>query len=261
MSESSEKGKFNKWDYNARFREYLLLLSTKKEIGLEFKKNYPAQIELSPRWHKLFGKVRTSTLENGKEHWGFIGYKEDHRSLWFTSTPAEGYDSYVPGELIRNETNKARDKFGIVDLVGDVHSHPRGFLERVDQNFLTFNASGLKAAFSAGDLYLLANTEEFRPMMAVVEGDYNLLVFRTRETKGLGMSSILFDQDSFEKFWYEKYGFKYLGNVKKYGAYRVKALTDTANIFDVNIGIAERHNLVIYQGKKGEDVKRIFPKV
>lgn len=255
MSESSEKVKFNIWDYDTHFREYLLLLASKGVKGLESRKNYPAQIELSQRWHKLFDKIRSSTIKEGKEYWGFIGYKEDRRSLWFTSTPAKGFSSSVPGELIRDETNKARDKFGIIDLIGDVHSHPRGFLERIDQNLTMFNTNGLKAAFSAADLYTIVNTERFTPMMVVVEGDYNLLTFRTRETKGLGMNSMLFNQEAFEKYWYEKYGYKYFGKNMQIG------FTESANPYDINIGIAERHNLVIYQGRKGEDVKKIFPKV
>lgn len=259
METTNEISKFiDKWDYSTYFREYLLLLASKKDLGLESKNNFPEKIQLSYGWHKMLNKVRDKT-DDGNEYWGFVGFKEDKRNLWFPNLPAKGYDSYVPGELIKLETNKARDKFGIVDLLGDAHSHPTDFFTKVKQHLPNRNSYGLKAAFSAGDLFIVVNTEHFRPFIAVVEGDCNLFAFRTRETKGLGVSSHIFNQDSFEKYWYEKNGYKYLGGVKMFGANRATPVTDSANPYGVNIDIAERHSLVIYQGMKGKDIKRVYP--
>lgn len=248
-----------RWDYSSQFRNYLLLLASKKELGLEFRGNFPKEIELSYGWHRMLGKVRDRS-QNGKEHWGFVGFKEDRQQLWFPAIPAEGYDSYIPEDLIAEEERKARDKFGIVDLLGDAHSHPSDFLTKVTQRLPGLSRYGMKGAFSAGDLYIIANTERFRPFMAVIEGDYNLFVFRTKETKGLGIGSEYFNQESFEKLWYEQNGYRYLGGVKEFGANRAIAISPLANPYKVNADIAKRHQLVIYQGKKGKDIKRVYPK-
>lgn len=248
-----------RWDYNNYFREYLLLLARKRELGLEFIKNYPAKIELSSGWHNTLNKVRDTT-KDGNEHWGYIGFKSDRRSIWFSSIPVTGYGSYISGDLIKEELNNAKCKHGIVDLMGDIHSHPNNFSGKEKQKLHSENPYGLKAIFSAGDLYILVNTEHFRPLMGIVEGNYNLFAFRTRETVGLNVNSMYFNQDTFEKYWYEKNGFKYLGGVEEYGAYRVTPISSLANQAKINIEIAERHNLVLYQGEENRDLERIFPK-
>lgn len=96
-------------------------------------------------------------------------------------------------------------------------------------------------------------------MMVVVEGDENVVAIRTKGSTDLGISPRLFNQDAFEKYWFEKNGFQYLGSVKEFGARRAKPISRDANSRRINTGIAERHNLVLYRGKSGQNLRREYP--
>jgi len=248
-----------KWTYKNYLREYLLLIARKGRIAIESAKNFPERIELSGEWHEMLNVIRKGTLD-GKERLALIGVREERTSLLLPTIPAVGYDRCIPSELTAMEEQKARDKFGIVDIVGDVHSHPITFTEKLHQKFPVSNTLGLKARFSAGDYYCMVSPNRPRFFMGLVEGDYNLFMFRVREMSGLGIDSHIFSQESFERYWYEKFGYKYLGNIDKEGANRVVAIQGKADLFNMNKAILERHMLVLYQGAAGRDLVKIYPK-
>lgn len=248
-----------RWTYHNHLREYLLLVARKGRMALESMERFPKKIELSTDWHEMLDVVRRAT-KDGKERWALVGVKHEKTALLLPTIPAVGYDSYVPSEVMKKEIDRARDGFGIVDLVGDVHSHPRDFAERALQKLPVLNQLGLKGQFSAGDYYGMIVPGKARAFMGVVEGGYNLFAFRTKQTQDLPIDPAMFNQDSFEKFWYEKFGFRYLGGVEKYGAYRAVPISGSADSVAMNAAIVERHKLVLYQGAEGKDLVRIYPK-
>lgn len=244
----------DRWEYRTYLREYLLLLARKGQNGLESIKNYPNEIEIGPVWHKTFNTIREET-KNGNEYWGYIGFKSDMRSLSFPAAPAKGYEGCIPAELIKKETQAARDNFGVVSLLGDIHSHPRDFAFRLDQMLPRPEKNHLYGRFSVGDLYIMADTEQFRPMMALVEGDYNLVVFRTRETNGLPLGSSVFTQKVFQKYWYENNGYEFIGS-DRHGEKAIPK-SPKANLSVITAKILDKHSLVLYQGYKNCDLKKV----
>lgn len=247
-----------RWTYNNHLREYLLLVARKGRMAFESGEKFPKRMELSEDWHTMLDEVRRATRD-GKERWALVGVKQERTALFLPTIPAVGYDNYVPSEVMEKEGNRARENFGIVDLVGDVHSHPTDFGEKALQRLPAFNSLGLKAQFSAGDYYGICVPGRARAFMGVVEGDYNLFAFSTRQTQNLPVDPAMINQESFEKYWYEKFGFKYLGGVQKYGAFRAVPVAGGADSVAMNAAIAKRHGLVLYQGAKGKDLTKVFP--
>src|SRR3990170_3761758 len=76
--------------------------------------------------------------------------------------------------------------------------------------------AGSNGGFSAGDLYRMVVQENFLPMTAVVDGGKSFFAFKTRESINIPTSRSVFSQDSFEKFWYKKYGVQLEGEFAKY---------------------------------------------
>ncbi len=167
---------------------------------------------------------------------------------------AKGLPDYVPAAVVRAGLDKAARGYHMT-VIGDIHSHPRDLLERI------FGSAQLgdRGRFSAGDLYRMATLNSPIQMMAVVDGDDNVFAFRTKETKGAGLSSQISTQDGFEKYWYERHGFRYLGPPERFGSNRVIPVSSGANGWNVNLAIAERHKLAIYRGYAGGNLVREFP--
>jgi len=251
----------DKWGYESQFKAYLLLLAAKGSIALEKTRQFPEKIELGVTWHEMLNNMRESTASDGTEKWAFAGVKTERRGIFLPTVPIKGTSDYVPGETIKKMKDWARNKAGIVDFLGNIHSHPGNFAESLSQRIssLVMNKHDLVEVFSAGDLYSFI-TRPGMWFMGVVAREYNIFAFKAKESIGLGVSRDGFSQDDFEKYWYEKFGFKYLGSAKDFGASRAISVSPDANQKKMNIGIARRHGFLIYQGKANKDLIKIFPK-
>ncbi|MBI4059309.1 hypothetical protein HY404_03670 [Candidatus Microgenomates bacterium] len=216
--------KENRWSYNY-FREYLLASLRGKDFLLP-QDQYPDKIELSPDWYITLNQMRQET-QDGFERWALIGFKEDKRTLYLPRLTAKGLSDKVTPDIMNAQINKARSQVGIVDLLGHIHSHPRGpFLQPEDSS---------TSAFSAHDLYFSVAKPQPMFMLALVEGNENLFVFRAKDSEDLDRS--IFNQESFSNYWQEK-------------------MLSARNI---NWGMAERHRLVLYRSKAGQDLEKVFP--
>ena len=241
------------WDYS-HFREYLLALTRGRDFFLP-STDYPQEIELGTEWHQALDQMRKDS-QDGIERFALIGFKEDRRSLYLPTVLAQGMPDHVPSEVIRKEIELARQRSRMTGFVGNIHSHPRQLQKDIWGGLTN---SGLKGAFSPADLYGMVVPRDPKTMMVVVEGVENVVAMKTKQSTDLGIESKLFSQDAFEKYWFEKYGFEYLGSVKEFGARRAKPIRPDANSWSINTGIATRHNLVLYRGKSGENLKRQYP--
>jgi len=256
----SEEGKHQRWDYDTHFREYLLLLARKKIGGLEFTGNFPRKIELSNGWHETLVQMDKET-KDGNERWALVGFREGMRHIILPRVFGVGtrtdyqkrIRAQIPYEVQWREIHKAKEKTGVIDLVGDIHSHPETpFRKSVFELFGFMRIAGSNGGFSAGDLYRMVVQENFLPMTAVVDGGKSFFAFKTRESINIPTSRSVFSQDSFEKFWYKKYGVQLEGEFAKY-------IPPGFSHLELNKGIAARHNLVLYRGKLNEDLTRIYP--
>lgn len=236
-----------KWDYNY-FREYLLGLSRGKKFLLPTKQ-YPTRIELSQDWHKTFDEMREETERDGHERWVLIGFRENERSIYLPKIPAKGMRDHVPGEVIVDYAEKYRRKYGIMNLVGDIHSHPPLIHRFIKLPFIS-------AFFSAEDLYCLLVGHI--TAMGVVDSTSNesLFVFKTRNTRDV--PPYIFNQDSFAEHWYQKVG---LIPVKLFGHRDAIPTKINANLWTCNIEIAREHDLVLYVAKPNQDLVKVFPPI
>ncbi|HLD92509.1 MAG TPA: hypothetical protein VI795_03900 [Patescibacteria group bacterium] len=251
----------DRWGYESHLKEYLLLLATKGSIALEKTRQFPEKIELGTTWHEMLNKMRESTTLDGIEKWAFAGAKAEKRGIFLPTVPIKGTSDYVPSETMKKMMDWARNKQGIVDFLGDIHSHPDNFAESLSKRALALvmDKHNLVEVFSAGDFYSFI-TQPDMWFMGVVARDYNIFAFKAKESTGLGVSQDGFTQDDFEKYWYEKFGFKYLGSAKKFGAQRAIPVSLNADQKKMNIEIARKHGLLIYQGKANKDLIKIFPR-
>lgn len=241
------------WSYESHFREYLLLLANKGNIALESSTKYPETIELSKGWHETLNQIRKSTKNDGRERWALVGFKSEKRGIFLPTIPISGLSDYVQSETIMKMINWAKDEHGI-NPIGDLHSHPNGS----EHESIFRDKHKLVEDFSAGDFYHLIVDNFY--FMGITAGNYNVFAFKARESKDLEVSSSILSQENFEKVWYEKYGFKYLGGVEKFGAERAMPISDTTDPIGMNLAIAKRHGLVLYQGKANKDLVKIFPR-
>ena len=225
------------WGFKDEFKEYLLLLASKGPIALEASKKYPESIELSQNFHETLNKMRVDT-KDGFERWAFMGIKEDKRSILLPTIPIKGAKDHVPSKTMVKMINWAKTKFGIINIFGDIHSHPSGRLHLIDHKIPFRNKHKLIEGFSFGDLYgLIAQRDRY--LMMVVSGDFNILACKAKESQELKVGSI-FTQNEFEILWKKKMGF--------------------SDYLEINLAIAEKHKLVIYQGRKNKRLTKIFPK-
>lgn len=218
---------------------------------------YPKEIELSLDWHSILDKIRKDSGD-GVERLSVVGTKDNERSLLVQALAAQGLPDYVPAEVIIAQLQKAIEQYHLTTITGDIHSHPRKLLERIWSKVMPINNRGM---FSAADLYRIVTPNASMPMIEVVEGNDNVFAFRTKDTINTGLGSELFSQEAFEKYWYERNGFRYLGPVEKFGANRAIPISPRASGWNVNLGIAERHKLVIYRGYSGKNLVREFPAI
>lgn len=225
------------WSY-LHFKEYLLAISQNPDFLLE-SGQYPKRIELSSDWHEALGQVSMHSLD-GYERLALIGVKADRRSLYLPTIPAKGLTDQVPTQVQMAERQRAISNFKLQKFVGDIHSHP----------------IPSPAIFSAGDLFSLVHQPP-ELMTGIVQGRENLFAFRSRESTNTGLNDDVFNQESFERFWYEQHGFKYLGF--EHGAFRAYPISKRANQWHVNLDIAGKHNLVLYRGQAGRDLLKVFP--
>jgi hypothetical protein len=78
------------WGYETHFREYILLLGQKGKDALESIDQFPRQIELDARWHKILDHLRAETKSDGNERFTLIGFRPDSRDSYIPDTPAVG---------------------------------------------------------------------------------------------------------------------------------------------------------------------------
>lgn len=243
-----------RWDYDTHFRQYLLLLGAKGKDALETTGNFPSNIGLSAAWHDTHINMRDGTLKDGKERLVIVGYKEDQH-LALPINPVEGMETHVPYNLLARELQKARERHAILDLVGQIHTHPDN------------------SPFSPSDLFTLLY-EPFEPEIAkllpkegspvahyfagLVTSETVIYAFKTRETHPVRAFDTWPKKPSevFVKYWYEKAGYELL---RVGSSESIRRLRPDANKWDANFGIAEAHNLALYQGKIGKDLTRIYP--
>lgn len=256
----SGESKPQQWDYETHFREYLLMLSRKKIDGLEFFANFPRNIKLNNVWHETLSQMDKET-KDGHERWALIGFRDDMRHLILPRIFGIGTKTdyqkriraSVPSKVIQEEIQKAKDKRGVIGLVGDIHSHPGSFSRQISFEMLGFRrVIGAGGGFSAGDLYRMVIKGDFLPVTVVVDGGESFFAFKTRESTDIPVSSLLFPQNVFEKYWYEEYGVRLEGDFAKH-------IPRGFSHLELNKGIAAKHNLVLYNGRLGEDLTRVYP--
>lgn len=250
-----------KWGYETHLKEYLLLLASKGPVSLEKTSLFPTKIELGKTWHETLNDMRETTASDEIEKWAFAGVKAEKRGIFLPTIPIKGNRDYVSSETMKRMIGWAREKQGIVDFLGDIHSHPMdlatSFVNKAASKVLSLDI--LIETFSASDFYHFI-TWPGMYFMAVVAGGHNIFAFKAKESLGLGVSTKGFSQDEFEKYWYEKFGYKYLGSAKKFGANRGIPISPKASQTKMNIAIARKHHLLIYQGRKDKDLVRVFPR-
>lgn len=241
------------WQY-PYFREYLLALTRGKDFLLPINQ-YPNKIQLSNQWHETLDRMRRDTLD-GKEKWSLIGFKDDRRSLWLPTAPVTGEASFVGWEHMSKQIDRAKEKEGITELLGDIHTHPSWYEKKIWGPFKKRNSN--VARFSAADLYTILLPSRYRPIIGVVEGNDNLFAFRTRSTRTIAPWQYPNNQDEFERYWYTRGGFVYKGSVREYGADRAVPISADASGWKVNTLIADHHDLVFYRGQSGKDLNLVY---
>jgi len=240
LKRHSHRERKTTWAYEAQLRNYLLLVAQKGLQALEPLSAFPHNIELSRDWHVFLDTMRSQTEGDGKERWALAGVKEDKTALFLPKTFALGEARHVPSDVIKRSKQQARDVYGIVGIVGDIHSHPRSpttqemLLELLER----FNTQQLKAFFSPEDYFSILKPRANIAFMGVVDGPYNLFAFPTRDTQDTKINPLLFDQYAFAGYW-------------------KREIPDPE---EMNLAIAKRHAIALYQGRTGENLTRIVTK-
>lgn len=233
------------WTYE-HFREYLSALGRNKYFLLPINK-YPDLIELSQKWHVSLEDLRKKTAARTKEHYSVIGLDTILRSLNLPTTPSIGKKGCIPSEAI-SQAKAAAYGNGLYPIVGDIHTHPE-------------HSARHALVFSIGDLYGMVAPNSMEYVKAVVGGDENLFVFRTRDsfTVQYDPSIRQMDQESFSKFWYEQNGYKYSGVDPVKGELAKPSVKGAPSIWELNLKVAKRYNLVFYAGTPNSDLVKIHP--
>lgn len=237
------------WKFESHFREYLLRVAKNGESSLEFSDQFPLEIELNQTWHNAMNRLLKET-NDGKERLALIGFRNDMRELIIPevfgigerSDSKNGYRANIPVSIFNSEAEKAKREFGIVKLVGHIHTHPRDPLTLlVRDQFGTSRDIDGDSGFSVGDLYsLVSKNVKFTPMIGVVDGKDIYFAFKTRQTKCLRGDV---SQSDFENYWYKKI------NIYKKGG----------SSYFLNQLIAREHKLAFYWGHPNQNLHRIYP--
>jgi hypothetical protein len=246
------------WKYT-HFREYLLALA-RDESFLETIDNYPNRLELSADWHKLLNKMRRES-EDLVERYSVVGVDKDGRRLVLQAIPAVGEPRQVSPTTQEAQKEKAKRQAGVDVFLGDIHSHA----EKLSWEYgLSRGEYNHTAAFSAGDCYCMVG-KNTQLVLGLVQGNENLFAFRTRESKAEDKLDYLrFKVNkglSFNKYWYGKSGiiFRKDNKIEKRSVGDGELRIYGSDLRKVNFDIASKHKLILYKGRPGEDLVRIFP--
>lgn len=241
-----------KWDYQT-FRSHLLDLG-RGERYLPKNELFPNTIQLSDDWHTVLNRKRVHTHNDQTERFSGIVTSPDGNKLFLPNFALVGESGSVPGEVILEEIERARNSLGENRMIGDIHSHPKKLYTGL-RRFLN-NISAQKGSFSLGDLYGSATKGVPNFLKVVVEGEENIFVFRSSETIPTLIDPNIMSQKTFVKHWYEKNGWRYTGSGKD-GEVATPDLPNSPSIWDLNKMIAKKHNLVLYRGLQGKDLQRV----
>ena len=232
-SKNGEPRESTAWNYE-QFRQYLIRLTEGRGALLPVDQ-YPDKIELSEDWLKVISKMRVDS-QDGKERHALVGYRPGG-GIILQTLPSQGLSDTVPREVVKEAIKRAREKAGVIGILGTIHSHAVKRLQQRNWWKLRMEDKRHNAVFSTEDLYGLLIAEQFSPFEAVVQGNDMLFAFQSRETQGLGMPSVAFPQHVFTAYWHQQF----------------------AHDRDMNIEIARRHNLVFYnRAYPGNDLKRVY---
>lgn len=229
------------WTYE-HFREYLLALGRGNEFLLPINQ-YPDIINLSEEWHSTIEDARKKTAETGYEHFFNVGTKHEARTVHLPTNPRVGNQGSIPSDV---QSGLLSDyvRIGVNSIPGDIHSHP----------------SSDHAEFSLGDLYRLLYPNSKNLFIGVVEGNENLFAFRTKGSRNTGLDSTVLNQGTFAKYWYEQNGWEFKGYNPKTGAEMARPNNrDVTSVWQLNLKVARRHNLVLYSGDAKTELVKVFP--
>lgn len=236
--ENSGQEQLQRWDYQTRFREYTLLLGRKGAEALEPINKYPERINLDTAWHGVLNRMRVETKTDGHERYTLISYDESARDFYFPEISVRGEPEEVPASVINEEIRKAQTERKITSIVGELHTHP------------------IEVPFSELDLLRLINDKQAQRLFVagVTTNRLNIFAFRTRETVPINKYFDL-DKTNIEFFmahWRKKAGYKLSND----GSIIIGGSV-FANLWRMNLGIAEKHRLALYRGKPNEDLVRV----
>lgn len=228
------------WIYS-HFREYLLNVGRHSNF-VESIHNFPDVIELNPGWHDILNKMRRQTIND--ELYSVISVNQTNQQLLLQENPATANPGQVNHNVIREVRQKVMNSNRVDHIIGDIHSHPG----RTDNSYL--------AGFSAEDMYCLIAEPRIK-LMTVVQGDENLFIFRTKETKPLPLHESIMTQEAFAKKFYEQNGHQYIKS-DEYGTLTQRQ-SNSSNNRQLNVDIASAFQIAFYIGKQDQLLKRIYP--
>lgn len=236
------------WNYEI-FREYVLAISKSRDYLLPIE-DYPHSFDLSNQWHETLNQIRPKPFES----WALIGYQEGQRRLVIPTVAVKGLSGSVLYEAVVAAINRAKLKAGITDFVGDIHSHPREFLDQE------------KAAFSLGDLYGLLNSLKMqrpsdpkRSFIMVAEGNENIATFVTRGTLERVRNSFSVSYEEFAAQWYKKFRWNFKETTPDNGEYAEPLEANPPKIWVINKAVAHHYQLALYRGFKNKPLLRDYP--
>jgi hypothetical protein len=231
---------YQRWEYQAHFKEYLLLLGKKGKEALERIDSYPRGIELDASWHRVLDSMRDETKNDSNERFAIVGYRETARDFYFPKITGVGEPYTVPPEVINEMIHAAKEKEGVTSILGDIHSH----------NYvgpLTFM-----------DFYgiLQKHKSDSRFMSGLVNPHENIIAFKTRQTYNVSDFGIpnYDSKEGFKNYWMRKAGFK---SSPKH--HHIARFRPSADMYAANIAIAQTHRLALYRGSPGQDLIRMYP--
>ncbi len=245
----------DRWN-SETFHEYLFAVNRDKNYLMP-QADYPDQIELGREWHAVFNQMRQET-QDGYERISVQGVMQNSRQVVLGKVDV-GKKHFVPGDLIfRLRKNLIHD--GADNTLSDVHTHPRKlwrseFLSIPDDTDGRY--SQRTASFSAGDLYCLAELRIPHFFMGLIDGHWNYLAFRSRETLSTNLHYLRGgSQEDFARHWYRMVGFDYTPHdYDKDQSGKLKPFAVDANIRRLTPLVASRHNLVVYAGRPNRDLE------
>lgn len=217
------------------FYEYLRALAGGSESLVRYE-DFPEIIDVGKDFHDTFRSLNEVSKVTGKEVYGLISYRENRRAIYLPTTFAEGESEVISGEVMSKEWERIR-KLGMVGKIGDLHSHPP-----IEQRIF----------FSSSDLFSLVRVGRDRHLVSgVVQGDSYMFALASLETASHLVPSIM-NRDGFNQYWL-------VNNLKKNGIGGNGELDSglLADGVQMNLDIAERHKLGIYEGKLNFPMRRL----